>query len=175
VAIARLNRRSGLECARSAVSERRQHHERTSRRGYAQRVGAEFSAKCLGDWFADRIDAWSATLPNGPAHTHVFRKTSLQYVRSGEDLNRQVAMDARVNESVLMTSYVKETDELLRQASNRTFARILASLPPDLARRCGHVEASENIEEQIRRAIDRKDWPEAAKLTTRLARQPHAS
>ena len=49
------------------------------------------------------------------------------------------AIDARVGESVLMTSYVKETDEQLRQASNRTFARLLASLPVDLARRCGHV------------------------------------
>ena len=35
----------------------------------------------------------------------------------------------------MMTSYVKETDEQLRQASNRTFARILASLPEKVTSR----------------------------------------
>ncbi len=67
-------------------------------------------AACQGDWFADRMDDWSATLATGRAHVHVFRKTSLQYVRSGEDVNRQVANDARVSESVLMTSYVSVKD-----------------------------------------------------------------
>lgn len=30
----------------------------------------------------------------------------------------------------------------MRQASNRTFCRILASLSPEVARRYGHVESS---------------------------------
>jgi hypothetical protein len=40
----------------------------------------------------------------------------------------------------MMASYVKETDEQMRQKSNRTFSRILASLSPDVARRYGRIE-----------------------------------
>jgi integrase len=148
----------------------RRFHERNSRSDNARRVRKEFKPMCLGDWFADRVDDWSASLPNGHAHTHVLRKTTLQYARAGEDVNRQVATDARVGESVMMTSYVKETDEQQRQASNRTFARILASLPANLAQRCGYVEQpSGSLEESLRKAIERKDWPLAAELTARLA------
>jgi hypothetical protein len=96
----------------------------------------------------------------------------LQYVRSGEDINRQLANDARVSESVMMTSYVKETDEQLRQASNRTYARIVASLPANLARRCGHEEADgTGADARLRKAIDAQDWQLAAKLAARLARR----
>jgi hypothetical protein len=147
------------------------HHEVKGRSDNARRVGRAFKPLCLGDWFADRIEDWSAGLEKGHAHTHVFRKTSLQFVRSGEDLNRQVARDARVSESVLMTSYVKETDEQIRQASNRTFARILASLQVDLTRRCGHVEPSLDTEEKLRQVIDAKDWEVAAQMTAQPARQ----
>jgi hypothetical protein len=156
----------------------RQHHESKGRNDNVRRVGLEFKPLCLGDWFADRIEDWSAKFAKRHAYTHVFRKTSLQYARSGEDVNRQVARDARVTESVLMTSYVKETDEELRQASNRTFARILASLPHDLALRCGHVESGGDVEERLRRAVEAKDWQLAATLTARLAQQKkptHAS
>jgi hypothetical protein len=38
----------------------------------------------------------------GGEHLHVFRKTSLQYARRGEDVNRQVAADARLGEGVMM-------------------------------------------------------------------------
>jgi hypothetical protein len=157
--------------------ELRRHHEHTGRPDNARRVGTEFKPLCLGDWFADRMDDWSASLPKGHAHTHVFRKTGLQYVRSGEDLNRQVAMDARVSESVLMTSYIKETDEQLRQASNRTFMRLLAGLPIPLARRCGHVDQQAGLEEQLRQATEAKDWQKVAALGTQLARNrtPQAS
>lgn len=168
-----------LDAARTAneyvfagyTEQLRQHHQNSLRPDNARRVGMEFKPQCLGDWFADRIDDWSAKLPKGHAHTHVFRKTSLQYARIGEDINRQVAKDARVGESVLMTSYVKETDEQLRQASNRTFGRILASLPANLARRCGHAGGNGEMEEQLRQAIEGKNWELAAVLTTRLARQ----
>ena len=71
----------------------------------------------------------------GRADLHLLRKTTLQYARAGEDVNRAVAADARLGESVMMTSNVKETDEQSRQASSRTFARVLASRPswPDAA------------------------------------------
>ena len=35
----------------------------------------------------------------------------MQHARRGEDISRQIADDATVSESVLMTNYVKETDE----------------------------------------------------------------
>jgi len=154
----------------------RQFHEQSKRPDNARRVGEDFNPQCLGDWFADRIDDWSASLPKGHAYTHVLRKTTLQYARVGEDVNRQVAADARVGESVMMTSYVKETDELLRQASNRTFARLLASLPPELARRCGHVERPPSgIEDQLKKAVEARDWLLAAELTAQLAQRQPAS
>jgi hypothetical protein len=118
------------------------------------------------------MDDWSSTLEKGHAHIHVFRKTGLQYVRNGADINRQVAKDAKVSESVLMTNYVKETDEQLRQASNRTFARILASLPPHLAQRCGHAEqATEDLEGELKKAVEGENWLRAAELANRLARR----
>lgn len=158
----------------------RRHHQRLERLDNARRVGGKYRPQCLGDWFADRLEDWSAAVGTRHAYTHVFRKTSLQYVRSGEDINRQVAEDARVSKSVLMTSYVRETDEQLRQASNRTFSRIIASLPSDLAQRCGHDEKRDNTEERLRAAIEAKDWQLAADLTSRLAKtqsstQPPAS
>ena len=35
----------------------------------------------------------------------------------------------------MMTNYVKETDDEMRRKSNRTFQRIIASLPADVADR----------------------------------------
>ena len=137
----------------------RQFHERSARPDNARRVGEKFDPKCLGDWFADRMDDWSATLPTDDVHTHVFRKTSLQHAREGEDINRQVAADAGVSESVMVTNYVKKTDEQFRQASNRTFNRIAASLPPEISGRCGYVQTSaDRLNEELRKATDAKDW-----------------
>lgn len=150
-------------------------HEQSSRPDNARRVGETFKPICLADWLSDRLDDWSAFLPNGHAYPHVFRKTSLQYARSGEDINRQVANDARVSESVMMTNYVKETDVQLRQASNRTFNRILASLPAEVARRYGHVADSMNeVEDKLRAAIAAKDWSRVTELSACLARQKKA-
>jgi hypothetical protein len=58
---------------------------------------------------------WSKSNLKGPAFVHIFRKTTLQHARRGEDIARQIARDAMVSESVLMTNYVKETDEEMRQ------------------------------------------------------------
>lgn len=151
----------------------RRFYERSKRPTLAHLVGAEFSPECLGDWFHERIVGWSKALPKGRASMHVFRKTSLQYARTGLDVNRQVAKDARVSECVMMTNYVKETDEEMRQASNRTFHRILASLTPDVARCYGHVEVGpSSLEQQLQAAIVAKNWPLVAELSARLAQQP---
>jgi hypothetical protein len=100
----------------------------------------------------------------------VFRKTTLQHARRGEDINRQVASDASVSESVLMTNYVKESDEELRQKSNRTFQWILASLPQEVAKRYGYVgSGTQTLVERLHAAITAKNWALAGTLTKRLA------
>jgi phosphodiesterase/alkaline phosphatase D-like protein len=155
----------------AAYSEQlRQFYEGSLRPGRAKMVRGEYDPVCLGDWFHDRLVSWSRSLPKGRATPHIFRKTSLQYARKGEDINRQVAADAKVSESVLMTSYVKETDEEMRQASNRTFHRILAGLPPEVARRYGHVEkTASDLEGQLKIAAAAKDWTRVAQLSAELA------
>ena len=148
----------------------RRFYERSRYKGPAKNVVGEFDPANLANWFYKKLKAWSKSLPKGHASTHIFRKTSLQYARSGEDINRCVAQDARVSETVLMTNYVKETDEQLRAKSNRTYERILASLSPEVARRYGYVEGKANqFEQHIQAAVEAKDWPLAARLTAELA------
>jgi hypothetical protein len=93
----------------------------------------------------------------------------LQHARHGEDLNRQVAKDARVSSSVMMRHYVTERDEELRQASNRTYARILASLPPGVVTWYGYAPENEtdDLEARLAVATSAQDW----NLVTDLARQ----
>jgi hypothetical protein len=89
--------------------------------------------------------------------------------RRGEDINRQVAEDARVGEAVMMASYVTEEDEELRHRSNRTYWRIVASLPLEVAQRYGYAEsATDRLEQQLLAALVAKDWGLARKLTTKL-------
>ena len=99
----------------------------------------------------------------------VRRTTTLQYARQGEDINRQVAQDASVTTSVMMTSYVTERDEELRQKSNRFFARIVARLHPTVAARYGHVETpTDELKRRLRVAVDAGDWKTAAKIAAQL-------
>jgi hypothetical protein len=119
----------------------RRYYRSSNRPGTAGMVGAEFSPSSLGDWFHERVVEWSRTLPGGKAYTHIFRKTALQYARAGESVNRAVAEDAKVSEGVMVGHYVKETDEELRNSSNRTYQRMIAGLPPDVALRYGHTPA----------------------------------
>ena len=85
---------------------------------------------------------------------------------------RQIAGDAMVSESVLMTNYVKETDEEMRQRSNRTYRRIQASLSPEVASRYGHVQdARSEMESQLRAAIDKKNWAHVIEVAQQLQHQ----
>lgn len=145
-------------------------HANSSRPERAAMVSTEFNARCLADWFYDRLADWSASQPKGHAHPHVFRKTALQHALAGEEeATERVAEDARVSESVLVGHYVKPE---LRRKSNRTFHRILAGLPPEVARRYGHVPAAEgHLEKQLNDAIAAKDWPAVARLSAELAKQ----
>ena len=103
----------------------------------------------------------------------LFRKTALQHARSGEDVNSRVARDARLTESVMMGHYVTERDEELRQASNRTYRRILASLPPEVARRYGYVpeNGATALKLRLREATESQDWQLVAKLAQELAEE----
>ena len=134
---------------------------------------AEFSPVRFGNWFYKQIKDWSESNPKGLAFVHVFRKTTLQHARRGEDISRQIANDASVSESVLKTNYVKETDEESRQRSNRTYQRILFSLTPEVAVRYGYVyDARSEMESQLRSAIDAKDWAVVNEISKRLAQEP---
>jgi hypothetical protein len=146
-------------------------HEKRGRPDRAEKVASKFKPQCLGDWFYDRLADWSAVQPNGHVSPHVFRKTSLQFVRVGEDVNLGIALDAKVSATVLTHHYLMETDEQLRQKSNRTYQRILAGIPADLAKRYGLAELDETLERKIRAALAAKDWPAAAALTAQLAQQ----
>ena len=110
----------------AAYSEQLQRlHKRQGRVDRADMVESNFRPHCLGDWFYDRLADWSAAHTTGHVSPHVFRKTSLQFARVGEDVNLEIAQDAKVSVAVLTNHYVKETDEQLRQKSNRTYQRIL--------------------------------------------------
>ena len=69
----------------------------------------------------------------------------------------------------MMRHYVTERDEELRQASNRTYARILASLPPEIATRYGYPpeNGTDDLEARLAAATHAQDW----NLVTDLARQ----
>jgi len=122
--------------------------------------------------FYERVKDWSDSLPKGPACIHVFRKTTLQYARAGEDVNKKVAADARLGERVMMTNYVREEDPELREKSNRTYLRIASSLPDVVARRYG-FEAPPHapIRAQLERAVSDGNWPLVERLSAELAEQ----
>jgi len=153
----------------------RKFYRGSARPGMTKAVGEEFKPVCLGDWFHERLSDWSASLPKGHAYIHVFRKTGLQYARRGEDVNGKVAKDAGVSARVMMTHYVEEKDPELRDASNKTYERLLASLPQVVAQRYGFVQpATEGLEEKLRHAIASEDWFQVAALSGQLAEQTQA-
>jgi hypothetical protein len=152
------------------TAQLRRFHEDSGRPSAAKAVNGTFNPVCLGDWVHQRMVHWSQTLPKGRAYMHIFRKSSLQYARRGEDASRRVAEDARVSESVLMRHYVEESDPELREASNRIFQRIVAGLPSEVALRYGHAETSKaGLEERLQHAIGARDWELVTRLSAELA------
>lgn len=129
-------------------------------------VGEQFTPVALGDWFHERVLEWSKTSPKGHATTHIFRKTTLQYARRGEDVNRSVAQDARLSEGVLMANYVRESDEEMRAKSNRIYHRMLVGLPADVLAAYGYErDRSMPLGERLKRAAEAEDWAVLAELT----------
>ena len=95
-------------------------------------------------------------------------------MRRGEDVNDQVARDARVGTAVMMRHYVKVTQPERRNASNRTFYRIAASLAPATAKRYGHLIAQasrEELEQALQAAVEAKDWLRVSQLSVELNRR----
>lgn len=130
----------------------RRFYEKSDRTGTAKAINDAFAPACLGDRFHERLVDWSRALFRGWAHAHVFRKTSLQYARRGEDASRRVAEDARVSPGVLMKHYV------------------------EVARQYGVVEAvATTAEDRLQQAIASKDWGAVAELSAALARDAHQS
>jgi integrase len=148
----------------------REQYRQQNRSRFASRVSRNFSPQHLGDWMYERIKHWSKGQGSGAAYLHVFRKTSLQYARRGEDTNQRVAMDARLGARVMMTSYVRETDEELRQKSNRTFERIASGFPGAVIGRYGFEFPSESISlvDQLRQAVETRNWDTVTQLSVRL-------
>src|SRR5262249_28382811 len=141
-------------------------------RGCLKKIREEFTARNFGRWVYERVKEWSQTSGKGKACLHVCGKTALQHARRGEDMHRQGAADAGVGEAVMMTNYVKETDDELRARSNRTFRRILASLTPEVARRYGHVQAAPTpLEKQLEAALAAKDWDRVAALSALMVKK----
>ena len=96
----------------------------------------------------------------------------MQYARAGEDANKRVAADARLGERVMMTSYVKPTDEQMRQKSNRTFERIVNSLRPDVALRYGFAPPRvDPLVERLSVAVASQNWPLVASISAELERR----
>jgi len=145
----------------------------TDRSRFARKVNAEFKPQAFGNWFQERIPMWAKATGREHATPHSFRKTALQYARAGEDVNERVAKDARLNTSVMLKHYVTEREEELRQASNRTYERILASLPSEVAIRYGFVPDCQvmQLEKLLLTATASKDWARVIELATELGRQ----
>lgn len=122
-------------------------------------------------WFHTKIRKWADVTGRERASHHSFRKTALQTARRGDDRNGQVAQDAKVTESVMLRHYVDETDEELRQASNRTYGRLLAALSPKVAERYGYraEEEGATLEARLAAAVAAKDWTLAKALLDRLS------
>lgn len=134
-------------------------HQRSNRPWVSQRVKKEYNAKNVGNWFYERVKDWSRSSIRGKASTHIFRKTTLQIAREGDDVNRQVAKDAAVSVRVMLAHYVEEGAEQLYSRSNRMYERIIAAMCPEVLTRFGFTETEEDrLRAEIARGMKYGDW-----------------
>lgn len=149
----------------------REFFERRHDNRSAKRVRADFDPENLGEWMYRQIARWSESLPNGSAYLHVFRKTTLQYAVIAGNGEQEVADDASVSPSVLMTNYARLADQELRHKSNRTFQRIRSSLSLEVAVRYGWQEKpGDGLVEKLDQARQLGDWDAVARLAEELNR-----
>jgi integrase len=136
--------------------------------GCLKKIRDQFTPDNFGRWFYERVKEWSTTLPGGKAYVHLFRKTGLQFAHDGEeeDVSQKVASDAGVSHTVLLNHYV--VPKLWRQSS-RTYRRLLASLPAEVARRYGYEEGPrEQLERELGAARTEGRWSRVAELAALL-------
>ena len=139
----------------------------------AKTIGPRFDPELLYRWFHIKMRKWAEETGRERASHHAFRKTALQTARRGDDRNENVARDARVTQAVMMRHYVDETDEELRQASNRTYRRLIAGLSLEVANRYGFNGDEEgfDLEERLKAAVAAKDWKQAGEILKELSSQ----
>jgi integrase len=143
----------------------REFHETHGRKSAARMV-KDFTVYNAGKWFYEKVKAWDSQ-----AYVHMFRKTSLQYARIGEDASRSLARDAGVSERVMMASYVKEEDVQFHAASNAMFERLCLS-KPEVAKAFGHVpSATAELETRFWEAVRSRNWPLVGEIAKKLAKQ----
>ena len=147
----------------------REHHRQYRGNRTAEMVRKEFAPYNLGEWMYRQVVNWSEANGNEGAYLHVFRKTGLQFALSGEQAKQEVAKDARITASVMAASYAQEFDEELWHKSNRTFRRILSSIPVDVAALYGYEETpADRLMEQLDQARSQADWSEVSRLAAEL-------
>ena len=135
--------------------------------GCLRKIRDDFTPGNFGRWVYERVKEW-AIKGEQSAYLHVFRKTGLQFAHDGAEagLSGSVAADAGVSESVLLGHYVKPN---LRDQSNRTYRRLLASLPSAVATRYGYAEdAKARAERELEAARVAGDWVRVAELAKAL-------
>ena len=72
----------------------------------------------------------------------------------------------------MLGHYVTEGDEELRQASNRTYQRIAASLPAEVARRYGYAPPdSDLLTDKLQKAVAAQNWPLVERISAELAKR----
>ncbi len=95
----------------------------------------------------------------------------LQFAHDGgeEATSRWVADDAGVSERVLLGYNVKPK---LCRKSNRTYRRLISSLPADVARCYGYVEDEQTrLERELSAASEAGNWSLVAELAARLGKK----
>lgn len=138
--------------------------------GCLRKIRADFAPENFGRWVYERVKD-RATETGRAAYLHVFRKTGLQHAHDAEDADasRKVAADAGVSEAVLLGHYVRPQ---LRNQSNRTFRRLVAGLPAEVARRYGYVEdETARLERELEAARTAGNWERVAGIAARLGHQ----
>lgn len=139
----------------------------TEGRKSAATMVKDFDVYNAGRWFYEQVKKWDSE-----AYVHMFRKTSLQYARAGQDATQSLAKDARVSEGVMMTHYVKEEDLQFRAASNAMYQRLCLSMTPEVARAFGHEHSATAIlEQRLREAIGSRNWSLVGEIAKKLAKQ----
>ena len=148
------------------------HHLQGANPLFASNVSKEFQPQLLIDWLQARIKNWAEAGGHPHAYPHVFRKTALKRARLGEGRLAEIAVDAKLSASVLVSNYAPDDDELMRQASNRMFVRLIEGLPEQVALRYGYsVQAPSNSPlERARKALEVGDWKLLSDLAAELAK-----